>query len=155
MVPVVRIISGGQTGADRGGLDAAIDLGLLHGGWCPKGRRAEDGPIPERYRLNELASSAYSDRTEKNAEEADGTVVFTFGAPASGSALTIDCARKHRKPWIHIDLAVHTVEGAVTVLRDWLGQKNIAILNVAGSRESRSPGIAGLVRQIVKGALST
>ena len=77
----LKIISGGQTGADRGGLDAAMDLGIEHGGWCPKGRRAEDGRIPDRYTLEETTSTDYTVRTEKNVEWADGTVVFTFGAP--------------------------------------------------------------------------
>jgi len=149
---VKRIISGGQTGADRGGLDAAIDLGIPHGGWCPKGRRAEDGAIPGKYRLRESESPDYPVRTEQNVLASHGTVVFTFGRPKAGSALTIRLARKHRKPVIHIDLEQRSPEDAVKRLREWIEESGVAILNVAGSRESNAAGLEKLVHKIVASA---
>src|SRR5215510_11495654 len=98
------IISGGQTGADRGGLDAAGKLRIPRSGWCPRGRRAEDGRIPPEYPLKESSSSSYQDRTERNVTWADGTVVFTFGTPTGGSALTLRLAERHRMPFLHLDL---------------------------------------------------
>jgi predicted Rossmann-fold nucleotide-binding protein len=147
-----RIISGGQTGADRGGLDAAIELGIPHGGWCPKGRRAEDGPIPPRYKLRETPTPNYPERTERNVLAADGTVVFTHGPPERGSALTLALTAKHRKPALHVDLDALSEAEAVDRLRAWLAETGAAILNVAGSREGRSPGLRDRVWRIVKAA---
>ena len=100
---VDRIISGGQTGADRAALDWAIAHGVPHGGWCPKGRKAEDGPIDARYKLVETTSSDYLQRTEWNVRDSDGTVVFSIATMLTGgSKKTVDLARKHRKPVLHL-----------------------------------------------------
>lgn len=149
---VKRIISGGQTGADRGGLDAAIDLGIPHGGWCPKGRRAEDGTIPMKYDLRETDSREYLARTEQNVIAAHGTVVFTFGTPTAGSALTIQYAERHRKPVLHLDLLKLCPDEAATHLRAWIEENGLSILNVAGSRESLAAGLEKLVHRIVASA---
>jgi hypothetical protein len=145
-----KIISGGQTGADRGGLDAAIELGVPHGGCCPKGRRAEDGRIPGRYKLEEAPSPAYRVRTERNVLAADGTLVFTFGEPGGGSALTIELARRHAKPVLHLDLKRLSPAEAATQVRRWVEAEGVAILNVAGSREGKASGIRNLVWEIMK-----
>ena len=150
---VVRIVSGGQTGADRGGLDAAVALGIEQGGWCPAGRRAEDGTIPGMYRLAETLSPAYGDRTRANVRDSDGTIVFTRGAATGGSALTLTAARKIRKPVLHVDLATLGVEAAADRVRGWCVERSIAILNVAGSRESKAPGIGDEVRRLLVRAL--
>ena len=149
---VKRIISGGQTGADRGGLDAAIDLGIPHGGWCPKGRRAEDGAIPRKYELQETESAEYPPRTEQNVVASHGTVVFTLGTPTAGSALTIEYAVRHRRPVLHLDLRKLSPEEAAKRLRAWIDEHGISILNVAGSRESLAAGLEKLVHRIVASA---
>ena len=87
MTVITKIVSGGQSGADQGGLDAAIELGIPHGGWCPKGRKSEDGAIPDKYNLVETKSGDYRVRTEQNVVDSDATVVFTYG-PASGGSAT-------------------------------------------------------------------
>lgn len=148
-----RIVSGGQTGADRGGLDAAIELGLPHGGWCPRGRRAEDGKTPRRYRLRETRTTRYAERTELNVKESDGTVLFFRGPLKGGSALTARLARKYRKPLLRIDLSAVGRLEAERRLRAWLIDNHIAILNVAGSRESEAPGIQRAVADIVTRAM--
>jgi len=153
-VVVERIVSGGQTGADRGGLDAAIDLGIAHGGWCPAGRLAEDGKIPERYRLTETESADFAVRTELNVIDSDGTVLFTYGEPVGGSALTAELASVHDKPLLHLDLEVHAIGSAAAQLAVWLEQHHVRVLNVAGSRESQAPGIADAVREVLLTALS-
>ena len=86
---IEKIISGGQTGADQGALDAAINLGIPHGGWIPKGRITEDGPLPDRYNLIEMPSASYPDRTRKNIRESDGTLILSHSRLTSGSELQI------------------------------------------------------------------
>ena len=150
-----RIVSGGQTGADRGALDAAIDLGVEHGGYCPAGRRAEDGQIPDRYRLVATASADYAERTERNVVESDGTLLVTRGAPAGGSALTAALTRRHVRPLLHIDLDEPAAPGErEAAIREWLAARRIQILNVAGPRESGCPGIAHEVRALLHGVLA-
>ena len=136
--PVKRIISGGQTGVDRAALDVAIALGVAHGGWCPAGRRAEDGRIPPRYRLRETATTDYAVRTERNVDAADGTLVLASGAPTVGTALTCRLAGERRKPLLVVDLSRPHDPSAI---REWLAANAIAVLNVAGPRESSEPGV--------------
>lgn len=138
MAAVAKIISGGQTGVDRAALDVALELGLPCGGWCPQGRRAEDGRIPERYPLQETASWYYPVRTEKNVEEADGTLILAWGRPAGGTALTLRLAKRHGKPYFVVDLAR---EGDASEVRRWLQESKITVLNVAGPREGEAAGI--------------
>lgn len=149
-----RIVSGGQTGADRGALDAAIELGVEHGGACPAGRRAEDGRIPDQYRLTETASADYAERTEKNVVDSDGTLLVTRGPATGGSALTARLNRRHHRPLLHIDLEEDgDLAGRAAAIREWLAAHSIQILNVAGPRESSSPGIAHEVRNLLLEAL--
>jgi len=131
---IEKIVSGGQTGADRAGLDAAIASGIPHGGWCPKGRKAEDGPIPDRYELTETEGSSYLARTERNVKQSDGTVIFTMGTLAGGSLRTADFARRHHKPWVHLDLAALSNEEAAAALTSFVEQSELRVLNVAGMR---------------------
>ena len=154
MIPT-RIISGGQTGADRGGLDAALVLGIAHGGWVPRGRRAEDGPVPLQYEVREMASPEYDDRTRRNVVEADGTVIFTVGPPTGGSKLTYEHAMTTAKPVLSIELGPRCVvpPGAVERFRRWLEGHQIRTLNVAGSRESGTPGMQRAVRDFLIQAL--
>lgn len=146
---VEKIVSGGQTGADRAGLDAAIACGIQHGGWCPKGRLAEDGVIPARYLLLETQGSSYLARTERNVKKSEGTVIFTLGEMAGGSLRTADFARRHQKPWKHLQLGSMTEEQAAQELRQFIDDRGIKILNVAGSSESRESGIYQRVYAVV------
>jgi len=138
MTRILKIISGGQTGVDRAALDAALELGIPCGGWCPEGRRAEDGPIDLRYPLRETTSRDYRVRTEKNVKEADGTLILTRGLAGGGTALTIHFAQKHHKPHLVVDLSAETGPEKV---RDWIDNNRIRVLNVAGPRETEHPGI--------------
>ena len=144
-----KIVSGGQTGADRAGLDAAISCGIPHGGWCPKGRKAEDGTIPERYHLIETAGASYLARTERNVKRSDGTVIFTMGAMTGGALRTADFARRHRKPWLHLDLSGLSAAKAVEELGEFVARNDIRTLNVAGSRGSSHPELYDRVFEIV------
>jgi hypothetical protein len=148
---VRKIVSGGQTGADRGGLDAAVAMGLPHGGWCPAGRRAEDGRVPGAYRLSETSGASYEQRTEMNVRDSDGTVVFTLGPMTPGSRRTVRCASDLRRPCLHIALDTETEPSAR--LRQWCVQHGITTLNVAGTRESKARGIQDRVRAVVVDAL--
>ena len=133
-----RIVSGGQTGVDRAALDVALAVGIPCGGWCPQGRKAEDGPIAERYPLQETPSDDYEQRTEWNVRDADGTLVVTKGPPVGGTALTIEHAQSLGKPCLVLDL---NDRPTATVVRVWALENKVRILNVAGPRESRNPGI--------------
>ena len=133
-----KLVSGGQTGADRAALDAALEVGIEIGGWCPKGRRAEDGAIPERYPLAETPERGYRARTRRNVEDADGTLVLNVGKLDGGTALTVRHARKTGKPCLVVQLE----DGLdPAVFRAWLARHRIGVLNVAGPREGKRPGI--------------
>jgi len=132
------IISGGQTGVDRAALDAALEVGLDCGGWCPRGRRAEDGVIPHRYPLKETESSDYRRRTRRNVVDSDGTLILILGALSGGTALTSELARAEHKPLLVIDLDSPAPPGKVC---RWIHEHDIRTLNVAGPRESQRPGI--------------
>jgi Circularly permutated YpsA SLOG family len=146
----VKIISGGQTGADRAALDWAIAHGVDHGGWCPKDRRAEDGPIPPHYRLSETPSRDYEQRTEWNVRDSDGTIIFSLALELTGgSRRTAELAARLGKPHLH----VRPDEDAVPAIRDFLQRHRIAILNIAGPRASGEPGIAQFVQDTLSAAL--
>jgi len=140
--PLEKIISGGQTGVDRAGLDVAIRWGFPHGGWCPKGRKAEDGPISAQYQLLETSSASYLQRTERNVRDSDGTVIFTI-APnlAGGSKRTAEFAAKHRKPLIHMAQRASSYESPALLLQRFVEENGVRILNVAGTRASKEPDV--------------
>ena len=138
---IVKIISGGQTGVDRAALDTAIRLGVPHGGWVPKGRLTEDGPLPETYALKETASAVYAERTEKNVLDADGTLIIARGTLCGGSAYTREMAVKHGRPWLHVDLRQTPAFRAALEIRQWIADQRIMVLNVAGPRASKDPRI--------------
>ena len=138
LVRVERIVSGGQTGVDRAALDVALVMGIDCGGWCPKGRRAEDGPIASRYPLDETESAHYSARTKRNVRDSDATLILCCGPPRGGTLLTQRSAIKRGKPCLLVDL---DEPAAADTIRAWLSAQSIRILNVAGPRESQAPGI--------------
>jgi hypothetical protein len=150
----LRIISGGQTGADRAALDWATTHRFPRGGWCPKGRLAEDGVIDPKYRLKETPSASYAERTEWNIRDADGTVLFSMREQlAGGSLLTANLARRNRKPFLHL---VHGTDPAENVkrLRTFITRYKIQILNVSGPRASEEPHVRQFVQQTLEQALA-
>lgn len=148
---ITKMVSGGQTGADRAALDVAIRHGLPHGGWCPKGRRAEDGPIGGQYFLQETPSANDLQRTEWNVRDSDGTVVFTLAPePLGGSLKSLRFAEKHCKPCIH--LAPDHLSDAALFLQQFATEHQIATLNVAGPRESEEPGLYAWVCRSIEDA---
>ena len=147
-----KIVSGGQTGVDRAALDVALELGVPCGGWCPQGRRAEDGRIDERYPLQETPWDGYPQRTEWNVRDSDGTLILTCGEADRGTALTIELARRKKKPCLVVDVGA---EVDVTGIRAWAEANGVGVLNVAGPRESSAPGIhdraAEVLRRLLRG----
>lgn len=134
-----KVISGGQTGVDRASLDAAMEVGIVVGGYCPKARKAEDGSIPDIYPMVELRSADYRVRTEKNIKESDGTLILNIGKLSGGTALTSRLAIKHGKPCMTVQLD-HSVTQLLEV-KSWIVNNNIKTLNIAGPRESKMPGV--------------
>lgn len=132
-----QIVSGGQTGVDRAALDVALELGIACGGWCPKGRLAEDGPIPERYPLRETRSARYARRTAWNVRDSDATLIVARRPLSGGTAYTEQVAVEQERPYL---VAAPDV-AEVPRIRAWLDANEVAVLNVAGPRESGAPGI--------------
>ncbi|GAB6267685.1 MAG: putative molybdenum carrier protein [Smithella sp.] len=141
MFKIEKIISGGQTGADRAALDFAIDHDMPYGGSVPKGRRTEDGRLPVKYHLQEMPTGDYSQRTLQNVLDADGTVIVSHGFLTGGSALTREFAIQHKKHWIHIDLKELPLQEAAESLSSWLKENEIKVLNVAGPKAGKDPKI--------------
>lgn len=152
---IEKIISGGQTGADQGALDAAIALGVEHGGWIPKGRKTEIGPLPKKYHLKEMVSPSYPKRTEKNVLDSQGTLILTNGRLTGGSSLTKKYAVQHGLPWLHVNLDKVAIPEAIDMVKCWVKENRIKALNVAGSRESKSPGIHDSTHSIILGVLES
>lgn len=166
MARPAKIISGGQTGVDRGALDAAIDLGIEHGGWCPPERHAEDGCIPEHYDVEEVSTEHFLDygydygdykehyrlRTMLNVKSADGTLILTpAGKLTPGTRLTLTFVRGAGKPCLMLPLAD---EDAPWRIKTWVKDQQITCLNVAGPRESRNSGIQERTRNLLVEAFS-
>jgi hypothetical protein len=143
------LVAGGQTGADRAALDWAIDQGIAHGGWCPRGRKTEDGVLPERYQLRETPGAAYLQRTEWNVRDSDATLIFTLDDKLEGgSKRTAAFADSLGKPWLHVRPGVHP-----KYVARFLARHGVKVLNVAGKRESSAPGVGNLVREVLSQAL--
>lgn len=153
-VTLQKIISGAQTGVDRGALDAALAHPFPCGGWCPADRKAEDGRIPDRYPLTPLARGGYRARTLKNVQDSDGTVILAPGELTGGTALTRTFCQQQLKPHLIVDsVSVSTEEAAKAVLR-FVEAQCIAVLNVAGPRASGWPAGEGFARGVIGGLLA-
>ncbi len=146
-----KIVSGAQTGVDRAALDVALALGYPCGGWVPKGRRAEDGRVPSSYPLRETGGSGYPERTLLNVRDSDATLILTRGEPTRGTALTLEYA-------LNLDRLNRVVDllGATTPeqVKEWLVEEEVVVLNVAGPRESSSPGIYDQATDFLRALLS-
>ncbi len=143
------ILSGGQTGVDRAALDWAISRGIAHGGWCPSGRTAQDGPLPERYKLKETEATGYSQRTRMNVREADATLIIHYGPLLGGTRLTCRFANEMKKPFRLMDLSKDWASQS-TQIQAWWTELNLHSLNVAGPSEERVPGIYALTMNLLQ-----
>jgi hypothetical protein len=153
VIRLEKIVSGGQTGADQAALDVALELGIPHGGWMPKGRKTEGGPLPARYRLKEMPTDSYSKRTEQNVIDSDGTLIISHGGLKEGSDYTRKMAVKHGKPWIHIDADKQSTDAAVEMITTWISGNDIELLNVAGPPASKDPQIYTATKTILKAVM--
>jgi hypothetical protein len=145
----LHIVTGGQTGVDRAALDFALLNDISCGGWCPKGRFAEDGTIPLFYPLRETEVRSYSYRTEMNVKDSDGTLIIYPGILSNGSELTRRLATELNKPLMLIDLQ-DLKKSIKKEFAGWVKQNNIRTLNIAGPRESSSPGIYDRSNELLK-----
>jgi hypothetical protein len=138
---LLRIVSGGQTGVDRGALDAALDLGAECGGWCPAGRLAEDGTIPQRYPVIELTDGGYSERTARNVAHSDGTLIISNGAPTGGTRETVERCAEMRKPYLIVDCKIVPIDQAtdlgVRFVSDLSFQSNVKDADVTLKHSQR------------------
>lgn len=145
----IKIVSGGQTGVDRGALDGAMEAGLLVGGWCPKGRKAEDGIIDARYHLTEHDSASYIDRTRQNVIDSDATLIVYFGELSGGTLMTLEFCKEFDKAYLLIDANISSVNFAVKELKHFIKSFNIKKLNVAGPRASKSPNAYKYAKSLI------
>lgn len=144
-----RIVSGGQTGVDRAALDFALAAGIACGGWCPRGRKAEDGKISDRYPLTETESADYSERTRKNVLDSDGTLICTVGELSGGTLYTFQVAQKSNRPVIVCRLDEHDPAAEADAARVWISKEHIRILNIAGPRGSKHRQIYKITRKFL------
>ena len=145
----MKIISGGQTGVDRGALDAALEAGIDCGGTCPAGRTAEDGVIPDKYPLTEFDSAVYADRTRQNVIDSDATLIVHFGRLEGGTAFTQRCCLRENKPYLVIDASQDQQTVRVERIVDFIRRHNVQVLNVAGPRASKSPSAQAITKQLL------
>lgn len=148
-VALAKIVSGGQTGVDRGALDAALEAGFACGGWCPEGRRAEDGAIPGRYPVTELPGAGYRQRTEKNVADSDATLVLYFRGLSGGTLETVRFCNAHGKPVLTVDASTTSPRAAARRARDFIRRHGAAVLNVAGPRKSGWHGGGDYAAQVI------
>ena len=155
-MPIKKVISGGQTGVDRAALDVAIELGIPHGGWCPAGRRSEDGTIAPIYQLQETNSRNYANRTEKNVLDSCGTLILYRRAISGGTALTQRLAQLHSRHCLCVDLGPSLFDPGQlqTTFLNWGISHQIETLNVAGPRASTQPEIYQLAYSFLTVSLS-
>ena len=151
---LITVISGGQTGVDRAALDVALELGIACGGYCPKGRIAEDGVIEKKYPLKELDSSNYIDRTLQNVLHSDGTLIIYNDVLEGGTLLTLEFCRKHNKPYLKIDVAQYSPQQAAPKIEDFMRNNNIKVMNVAGPRASKQSSIYDQSKDILKASFA-
>lgn len=144
----IKIISGGQTGVDRAALDFGLENGIEIGGYCPKGRVAEDGVISSIYPLTEMATSNYSDRTLKNIIESDATIIIYFGELEGGSLNTRNFCTQENKPFMLVNGMEKTPKQSSLMLSKFLGNEVVKVLNVAGSRASNCPKCYEYTKQV-------
>ena len=148
-----KIISGGQTGADQAALDVAIKLNIPHGGWIPKGRKTEEGPLSDQYQLQEMPTASYPKRTEQNVIDSDGTLIISHGKLSGGSDYTRKMTLKHHKQLLYVDLNNYEPFDAASLIASWIGMQKIQVLNVAGPRASKDPEIYADVFKILEQAI--
>ena len=148
----LKIVSGGQTGADRAALDAALDARVACGGWCPADRSAEDGVIPTRYPVQPLPGGGNDQRTRQNVRDSDATVIFCFGEPTGGTETTRRACLEMNKPLLVVDAAGDPASAARRV-REFIDAHEIRVLNVAGPRASEEPAIGAFVYRCVRALL--
>ena len=145
----LKIVSGAQTGVDRAALDAAMDAGIAAGGWCPEGRKAEDGVIPDKYPVEVLPGAGYKQRTRKNVIDSDATLVIYFGYLSGGTEQTVVICIREKKPYLLVDAQELSIERAAERIKEFVKYKEISTLNVAGPRASGEPDAYLYTRRVL------
>jgi hypothetical protein len=151
---LIKIVSGGQTGVDRGALDAALAAKFPCGGWCPADRRAEDGSIPERYPLTPLPGGGYRERTRQNVIDTDGTAIVFCESLTGGTRLTRNLCAHARKPFIVLDAKQNTESTAAAAIVRFADENQIGVLNIAGPRLSGWAQGQAFAERVVAGLIN-
>lgn len=146
----IKIVSGGQTGSDRGALMAALDRGMPCGGWCPADRKAEDGEVPAFFPVRELPDADYDKRTLRNVMDSDAVCIVRFTELDPGSKLAAAACRRENKPYLYLDAHDIDTETAATLLFDFVREHDVDVLNVSGPRASLHPAAESWTRAAVR-----
>ena len=149
----LKVVSGGQTGVDQGALAAALGTGTACGGWCPEGRRSEEGPIPAMYPVAELPGAGYRERTLRNVLDSDGTAIIHDGELEGGTRLTWVLCEQHGRPSVFIDASAMSRHQAVEALFEFVTGNSLGVLNFAGPRASKWPGAFEYAMAVVTATL--
>ena len=148
---IKKIISGGHPGAERAALDAALKLGIPHSGWAYKGRKTEEGPLPDQYRVQETIDKSFSNRIEKNLLGAAGVVTFSYGNLSIGLKMVEELAIKHHRPYLHINLSKYSYNIAAATIRAWMIKNEIHIIYITGQKPMKGTDIYSEVIKVIKG----
>jgi hypothetical protein len=150
MAMFTKIISGGQTGAERAALNVAIKFNIPHSGWIPLGRNAEDGPISNKYQLSEMPITSYSKKTEQNVLHADGNLIVSHGSLSGSCSHTKKIAIKHGLPWYHVNLTKTSIFQSALLIFQWIEINKIRVLNVTGPKVSEESTIYEGVKNVLE-----
>jgi hypothetical protein len=146
-----KIISGGQPGAEKAALDAALKLGVPHSGWAYKGRKTEEGHLPEQYKVKETIDKSFSSRIEKNVLDAAGVVIFSYGKLIIGLKMVEELASKHKRPCLHVDLNESPRNIAAATIRAWMTKNETEVVYFTGQKPVEDSDIYSEVIRIIEG----
>lgn len=149
---VKKIISGGQVGVDQAALDAAIKLGIPHGGWIQKGRKTQSGKLPDKYQLQEMPTASYKERIEQNVIDSDGTLIISHGKPTGASDYSRKMALRHKRQFLHVDLIQLNTLKAAKLINSWIALRHIKTLHITGSRASEDANIYKATMDVLESA---
>ena len=148
---IKKIISGGQAGAEKAALDAALKLGIPHSGWAYKGGKTDEGPLPKQYRVQETSNKSFSNRIKMNVLDAAGVVTFSYGKLPIGLKIVRELASNHNRPYLHIDLSESSFNIAAATVRAWMIKNDIEVIYVTGQKPLKGSDIHSEVVKVIEG----
>jgi hypothetical protein len=147
-----KIISSGRTGVELAGLDVAVKLGITHGGWAPRGMRNEQGPLPERYDLQEVPALGFKHAMKQNIMNSDGTLLVTRGRKTDETRFAVETTLSHQRQLLHLDLSQYSSFEAASLASSWISLQRIRVLFITGPSAERDPRLYHQARKVLETA---